>query len=419
MKYKITQNDKKQKIIEIHIPKDIVAGELEKVYTETSKSAALPGFRAGKVPLDLIKKRYQKEAHEEVMRHLMYDSFDKAVAESGLRVLGSPEISDFEFAEDKGMSYKATVNTRPEIKIKSYNGLNLKKFDTDVKESDIDSYMDSMREMSARFKTKEGKAAKGDYIIADMDCFVEGNFVEKKENAWLYVDDDAYISAKLLEGMAVNDEKDIEKELPEGYSKKELAGKKAKFHIKVREVKEKTLPELNDEFAATMGNFRNAAELMESVRENIRHHNKLEERRNLEYQALVLLDKAAAFEVPQSVVNKHRERLVEEALKRLKKENYSEGDIKSKEGEIREKLKEEALRQVRSYFILDEIARLENIKVADEEMEAAFGEIAASSGHSIEEVKKYYDENDLTEDLAVDIRQRKVFDLIINNANIM
>lgn len=418
MKYKITQNEKKQQVIEIRIPKEIVAEELEKAYTEISKSASLPGFRAGKVPLDLIKKRYQKEAHEEVMRNLMYDSFDKAIAESGLRILGSPEISDFEFAEGKEMAYKATVTIRPEIKIKSYKGLALKKFDTEVKESDIDNYLNSMRGMSARFKTKEGKAAKGDYLICDMDCSVEGNFVEKKENAWLYADDDSYIPGKILEGMAVNDEKDIEKDLPAGYSKKELAGKKAKFHIKVKEVKEKVLPELNDEFAASMGKFHNMSELREAIRVSIKQHKKAEERRDLEEQALVLLDKSATFDVPQSVVDKHLERLVEEAKNRLKKENYSEDDIKAREGDIREKLKADALRQVRSYFILDEIVNLEKIKITAAEMEAAFSEIAVSSGHSAEEVKKYYEENDLTDDLAVDIRQRKVFDLIINNASI-
>lgn len=416
MKYKITQNDKKQHIIEIHIPKEIVAEELERVYLEISKSASLPGFRPGKAPIDFIRKRYQKEAHEETMKNLMFDSFNKAVTESKISILGSPEISNLEFTEEKGMLYKATVNTKPEIKIKSYKGLNLKKFDTEVKESDADSYINSMREMSARFKTKIGEAAKGDYLIADMDCYVDGNFVEKKENAWLYADDDAYIPGKLLEGMGVNDEKDVEKELPDGYSKKELAGKKAKFHIKIKEIKEKILPELNDEFAATMGKFKNMAELRENMRENLKRHNKIEERRNLEYQALVLLDKAATFDVPQSVVDKHLERLIEEAKKKLQKENYSEDDIKAKEGAIREKLKEDALRQVRSYFILDEIAKLEGIKVTDGEMETAFGEIAGSSGHSAEEVKKYYEDNDLTEDLVVDIKQKKVFDLIINSA---
>ncbi|MDD5680505.1 MAG: trigger factor [Candidatus Omnitrophica bacterium] len=418
MKYKVTQNDKKQKVIQIHIPKEIVAEELEKVYSEISKSASMPGFRAGKAPLDLIKKRYQKEAREEVTKNLMFDSFNKAVTESKINLLGSPEISDFEFTEEKGMSYNATVNTRPEIKIKSYKGLTLKKTDTEVKDSDVDSYINSMREMSARFKTKEGKAVKGDYLIADMDCYVEGNFVEKKEGAWLYVDDDAYIPGKVLEGTGVNDEKDVEKELPEGYSRKELAGKKAKFHIKIKEVKEKTLPELNDEFAATMGKFHNMAELKEAVRENLKHHNKIEERRSLEHQALVLLDKSSTFDVPQSIVDRHLERLLEEAKKRLQKENYSEDEIKAKEGAVKEKLKEDALTQVRSYFILDEIARLENIKVTDDEIEAAFGEIAGSSGHSAEDVRKHYEDNDLVDDLAVDIRQKKVFDLIINNASI-
>ncbi len=167
-----------------------------------------------------------------------------------------------------------------------------------------------------------------------------------------------------------------------------------------------------------MGKFQNIPELREAVRESIRQHKKAEERRNLEEQALLLLDKSVTFDVPPSVVDRHLDRLVEEAKNRLKKENHPEDNIKSRESEIREKLKEDALRQVRSYFILDEIANLEKIKVTVGEIETAFIELAASSGRPAEEVKKHYEENDLTEDLAMDIRQRKVFDLIINSATI-
>ncbi len=418
MKHKIIRDNKTEKIIEIHIPKDMVRAELEKAYLEISKAASLPGFRPGKVPLEVIKQRFKKETHEEVMKNLMSDSFNKAMKESGIRILGIPEISDLEFEEEKEMSYKAKVAVRPEVDIKSYKGLELKKFDIEVKESDVDAYINNLREMSAKFKTRDGKALNGDYIICDMDCFVDGKFIEKKENAWLYVSDDSYIPGKELESLSVNDEKDIEKDLPKEYSKKELAGKRAKFHIKVKEVKEKLLPELNDEFAFEAAKFNNMAELREAIRENIRQHKKAEERHNLEYQAMAILDKSAVFDVPQSVVDKHLDRLVEEAKARLKRENYTEDDIKSKEPEIRKRLEDEALRGVRSYFLLDEIAKRENIKVSEAELEAAFNDIAVSSGRSAEEVKKYYEENDLVNDLAADIRQGKVFDFIVANAKI-
>lgn len=418
MKHKIIKNDKTEKIMEIHIPREMVHEALELVYSEISKTASIPGFRAGKVPIDIIKQRFKKEAHAEAMKGLMADSFSKAVKESDIKVLGLPEISGMEFEEGKGMSYKAKITVRPDVNIKSYKGLELKKTDAEVKESDVDAYIANIREMGAKFETKEGIAVEGDYLICGMDCYVDGELVEKKENAWLYAGGDSYIPGKELEGLGVNDEKDIEKDLPKEYSKKELAGKRAKFHIKVKELKSKVLPVMNDEFAGSMGEFRNMSELKEAIRENIRQRKKMEERRSLEHQALSILDKSAVFDAPQSIVDRHLDRLVEEAKARLVREKYTKGDIESKEPEIRKRLKEEALRQVRRYFILDEIAGRENIRVSEAEINSAFGGIGQSSNRSAEEVKKYYDENDMTDDLAVEIRHRKVFDFIISNAKV-
>ncbi len=419
MKYKIRQSGKTQKIVEFHISKEIVAGELNKIYQEISKAASLPGFRKGKAPLGIVRKKYKKEATDEAIKNLVTDSFKKAITESEMDMLGLPGISDLEFDEEKGMSYKATVNIRPEIRLKNYKGLTLKKSKREIKESDVDSEINSLREMSAKFLTKERSARNGDYIVCNMECTVDGHPVEKKENAWLYVGNPAFIPGKELEGLKVNDEKDVEKVLPKDYSKKELAGKNAKFHITVKEVKEKVLPELNDEFALTAGNFKSVAELREAVRENMKRKNQIEERRELENQALKMLDKAAIFDVPQFMVDRHLEALVNEAKERLKRQQQlSEDEIKSMEKNFQERLKDEAKREVRAFFILEEIAKSEKIMADDKEIEASLKAISSSSGRSIDEVRKYYDENNLIENLREDIKQRKVLDFIIKNARI-
>ena len=186
----------------------------------------------------------------------------------------------------------------------------------------------------------------------------------------------------------------------------------------MKEVKEKILPELDDEFAATAGSFRSVAELREALRETIKKRNELEKRRDLESQALKLLDKMAVFNAPQFMVDRHLEALVNETRERLKKEQFSDDEIRSKEKDSRERLKTEAIRQVRAYFILEEIAKLENIKADDGEMESAFNMIATSSSRSTDEIKKNYKEKDLIEDLREEIKQRKVLDFIIESANI-
>ena len=223
---------------------------------------------------------------------------------------------------------------------------------------------------------------------------------------------------KSLEGLQVDDEKDVEKILPKDYSKKEAAGKKANFHIKVKEIKKKVLPELNDEFASSIGNFKNVGELKEAVREMLKKRNAHEEIKDLERQALRLLDKAAVFDAPQFMVDRHLEMLVNETKERLRRERVAEKEIASMEKDVRERLKAEAVRQVRAYFIMEEIARLENINAGDKEVEEAFGIMASSSNRPVEEVRKYYQEKNLVEDLREEIKQKKVLDFVIKNAKI-
>jgi len=389
VKYKIKQSGKTQKIVEFHISKELVSEELDRLYRDISKTASLPGFRTGKVPIGLIKKRYKKEATDEVVKSLLTGSFKKAVSESDIDMLGLPKITDLEFHEDKGMSYKATVDIRPQVKIKKHKGLNLKKLENEVKESDVDKEIDNLRNTKANFSTKEGSAEEGDYVICDVECVVEGKSLEKKENAWLYVGEPAFIPSKTLKGMKANDQRDVEKAFPKEYSKKEIAGKNAKFHITAKEIKKKVLPELNDEFARTAANLKTMAELREALRKNIKRRNEIERRRALESEALKLLGENTVFEAPQFMVEKQFEILMNDAA-----------------------------REVRAFFILEEIAKLENITVGDEEINAAFKEIASSSGHSIDEVRKYYNENNLLENLREDIKQKKALDFVIKNANL-
>jgi trigger factor len=418
MKYKIKQTGKTQKRVEFHISKDIIARELDRIYQEISKTASLPGFRTGKAPIEVIKNRYSKEAQKEVVEKLLSDSFRKAIGESNIEVLGLPEVSDLHFDEGQGMSYKAVVNIRPQIKLKGYKRLNLKRKNIEVKESDVDEQINALRETNSKFVPKTGTAVIGNYAICDVECSIEGAAIEKKENVWLYIGDDGFIPGKELVGVNINDEKDIEKALPKDYSKKEVAGKKANFHIKVKEIKEKILPELNDEFITSMGNFSNIAELREGIKKALERKNEIETKRQLEDQSLHLLNKMAVFDVPQFMVDRHLELLVNETKERLKKENYSEDEIKSMEKDFKERLSKEAVRQVRAYFILDEISRLENITVDDKEIENTFNTAASSSGRSVDEIKKHYEKNNLIEDLKEEIKQRKVLDFLIENARI-
>ena len=418
MKYKIRQSGKTQKAIEFHISRDVVAGELSRIYGEISKNAALPGFRSGKAPIELIRKRYKKEAEEEAVKNLMGDSFGKALEESKISMLGFPEISDLEFSEEKGMSYKAVLNLKPEVKLKNYKGLNLKRMKKEIGESDVEEQIRKIREANAKFVSKDKNVVPDDYVICDVDCLVEGHIAEKKENVWLYVGDDSFIPGKSLEGLKTGDCRDVQKDLPADYSKKEIAGKKANFHITVKEVKEKVLPEIDQDFLSTMGKFKSVDEFREVIRQSMVRRNDIEEKRDLEGQALKLLDKMATFDVPEFMVERHHRTLVDSARERLKAERVPGEQIKSMEKDFSDRLRPEALREVRAYFILNEIARLEGLEVGAKDLESAFKAAASTTGRPAEEVRKHYEKNDALEDLKQEIKQRKVLDFLIENANV-
>ena len=418
MKYKVKQSGKTQKVFEFHISRELVCEELDRIYQKMARTATLPGYRTGKAPLKLIKSRYKQEVSEEAMRNLLRSSLKKAMDESKDEMLGLPEITDIQFDEERGMSYKASVNLWPQVRLKAYKGLKLKRQRKSVTESDVDAEINNLRQLYATYTTKDGSAEGGDYIVGRVECRVGEHPVETKENVWLFVGDDAFLPADELVGLSVNAKKSIEKILPKDYSRKEVAGKKATFVVTVNEIKKKLLPEINDEFAKSVASCSNMKEFRDAVRSSLQHRGAAEEARDLEGQALRALDKNASFEVPPLMVERQLTSLVNDAKERLKRDNFSDEEIENAQQQMRERLKDEAVRQVRAFFILDEIARLEHIVVEDKEVDAALAAIASSSGCTKEDARRYYEKNDLLETLREDIKQKKILDFVIRHANI-
>lgn len=421
MKSKVKQIDACSTLLEIEASRETIEKAFDEVYDEISKVANIPGFRVGKAPKDMVKLSYAKAAKEEVLKRLVPEGYKKAVIEHGLTPVGAPEISDLVFEEDKPLVFKAKVETRPKFKLKTYKGLNLEKKKAAVTEEDINNTLKSLREMNAKYIAADDRPIQmGDYVVSDLDCFVDGKAVHKKrENLWLTVEKDSYIpglSEKLV-GLKKGQEVDIDAKLPEKYPDAKLAGKEARYHVVAKEIKERKLPELDDAFAKDLGK-ESLEELKKAITEELEARAKSTAEISVENQ---LLDKIVAdnvFGVPASFVARQLDHMVEDAKKRLQERGFGKDELDKKDKEFKDKFKDDAERQIRLLFILDEIAGTEKIEATDEDVAGAYKTIAAQSGKDEGFVRDYYEREGLVDNLKDKIREGKTVKFLLDNSKI-
>ena len=418
MKHKIVKKHKTERHLEISIDKQIVAEEMERICRELAKKAKVAGYRPGKAPLEVIQKQYEKEIADEAMHNLVTGSLGKAIKESKISMAGDPAISALSFDDEGGVSYKAMVNVMPEVSVKRYKGLKLNKKRRDVTDKEVDEAVDYFRQSNASYKTKDSGANNDDYVICDMDCLVDGESSEKKENIWLPVDDKSFIPAEVLKGSKAGDVRKTEKVLPEDYSRSELAGKKASFDIRVKEIKEKVLPEMTDELVKTLPGIESVKQLRETVKNNLEANAEREMKMDLENQAIDILVKENSFDVPEFMVENQLKRLSDDMVKRMSMQGLPVGNMEKRRKDFSEKMRPDAEKQVKTYFILSKITQDESVQISDEDYAKAFAEMAASGQQSAGEIKKYYEEHGFMEELENRLKVGRMIDVILSNATV-
>jgi len=421
LKKKVKHIEEGRKAFEIEVPSADVKKRKDEIFGKIGKTASVPGFRAGNAPRDLLEKHYGERVTKEVVEDMISDSYHKALEEEGFIPLGMPEISDVTFDDKSSLFFKAEFNIRPKIGLKEYKGLKLTEKKIAIKGEDVRKSLKALQESNAKFKDAENRPVKiGDYIVCDSEVFVDGKSIAKKrENIWMPIEEKSYLpnlSAQLV-GANVNEEKAAETTLPEDFQNKEHAGKKAVFKIKVNQIKERAVPQIDDEFAKDLG-YNNLAALEDSVKKVLEHQAQRQARADMENQVVEKLLEGSDFNVPASIVEEQLKYLLGEEKTRLMRQGLKETDIKDKEKELTEKLRPVAVKQVRVMFILDEIAHKEKIKVSREDMDAALEVIAGQYNQPKAKIEKYYKDNDLLSNLHSDIRNGKTLDLLIKEAKI-
>lgn len=419
MKVKVKDGKACEKILKIELDPSDVKREYESFYSSISAKAKIPGFRPGKAPRSVLMMHYQDEAKKNVLNQLISDSYREAIKEEAIEPIGYPQIDEVDFSEEK-LVYRAQIEVRPKIKLSKVTGLQVKKEPTVVKPEEIEESLKRVQKAQAQYKTIEDREAReNDYVVIEYVCKSGEAVVDQRDEDWVQVKEEEYIKgfAKSLTGAKSGDEKDISVTLPENFWKKEYAGKPAVFSVKVKELKEEILPEMNDDLAKGAGNFDSLAALKEKIRHEILAAKEKQAEASYEKALLDELIKQNKISLPEGMVARRLEYLVKDALAHYERSGFPKEKLEEMTKELRKDLEDEAKRQVHIAFLLDEISTKENLAALEEDFEKRYQDVAAQVHQEADLVRKYYTENhDARHSLEEQIRSEKAIQYLKTNA---
>ena len=425
MNVKVEKQENSKVVLEFTMDKDTFEKELDKAFHKNAKYFKVPGFRNGKVPRNVVEKVYgERVLYEAVIEDNVDNEYRKAVEENNLDVVSKPELDVKQIGQGKDFIYTVTLYVKPEAKVKKYKGLEVKKIDTKVTKKDVDARLESDRQKNARITSVEDrKLQKDDISTIDFEGFVDGVAFEggKADNFELTIGSGQFIPGfeEQLIGMEIGEEREINVTFPEEYHAANLAGKPAMFKVKLISIKEKILPELDDEFAKDVSEFETLDEYKKDLEKKIKEEKEASAKNAKEMAVIDELVKNTEVTIPESMIEDEVENMVEQfkanlSYQGLTLEQYC-GFMNTDVNGFKTNLKPEAEKNVKMKLALEAVAKVEDIKVEDKEID-----------EKIDELKKQYGSADTSDDLNKNenvrrymedkIRQDKLMKIIVDAA---
>lgn len=427
MKVKVenVENKTNEVKLEFTIEAEKFEEAIQDVFKKNAKYFSIPGFRKGKVPFKMVEKMYGIQIfYEDAFNAIAGKAYEDGIKEKELDVVSKPEIDIVQIEAGKDLIFTAVVSLKPEVKLGKYEGIELKKVEYNVSDEDIEHELGHMAERNARLVTVTDRAVEtGDTAVIDFEGFVNGVPFEggKAENHELTIGSNTFIPGfeDQIIGMKQEEEKDINVTFPEEYFSKDLSGKPAVFKVKLHEIKKKEMPEINDEFAKDCSEFETLEELKKSIKERIEEQNKSKEKYELEENAIEEVCKNAKLEIPEGMIELEIDNMEKDIESRLSYqginlEKYLEMIGKTRE-EFRTEYREQAEKQIKSRLVLEEVAKVAKITVAEEDIAAKISEMAKTYGKNEDEIKENVGLRQYVED---GLKTEKTINFIIEKAKI-
>lgn len=413
-----------KKRINVEIPVEQVSREIDSFYGELKKKARIKGFRPGKVPREILERYFKDYVKAEVTQKLIQDTYSEAISEGHLQPVSTPIIDPGELEKDKPFHYTVTVEVKPEIKIDGYVGLTLEGNKEEVKEEEVEERLRDLQNLHAVLKTipEPRPIQKGDFVLLDYEAWLEGKPLEggKAIDYTVEVGSGRFIPAleEALIGLKPEEEKEMEVSFPEDYGYKKWAGKTISFRVKIKEIKEKILPPLDDEFPKDFGDYASLEEFKKKLKEDLTKEKEAILKKHLKDQIVDRLLEAHPFEVPESLVKAQAKALVSDMKLRLATQGMGLKDLNLSEEKLEEDYRELSQKLVRTFLILEKIASQEGIDVTNEEIEQRLKEISERTRQPLEAVKRLYESRQLIPELKAEILNEKTLNFLLEKAQI-
>jgi trigger factor len=413
-----------KKKVSIEIPENDVTKEVDSFYKDLGKKAKIKGFRPGKVPRDILERYFKDYVKAEVVQKLIQDTYPQVLSENDLHPVSPPVIDPGEFVDGKPFQYSAVIEVKPEFKLEGYIGLKIEGKKEEVKEEEVEERLRNLQNLHANLKTiSEARPIQtGDYVIIDYEASMDGKPLEggKTIDFTVEVGSGQFIPTfeEKMIGLKPEEEKEIEVSFPEDYGYQKWAGKTVSFHAKIKEIKEKNLPPLDDEFAKDLGDYSSLEELKGKLKGEIEKEKALTLERQLKDKVVDQLIEANPFEVPQSLVEEQVKALVSDTKLRLAAQGVDLKNLGLSEEKLQGDYRSMAEKQVRTFLILEKIAGQEGMAVTDEEVEDRLKEMAERMHQKIDVVKRYYEKNELLPEVKAGMIRDKTLNFLLEKAEI-
>ena len=411
----------------IEVSPQKVEKKREEIISKIKKTASIKGFRKGKVPKDIIEQTYKKDIDEDVQRELIAEAYEFAIEDNKVEPISEPGFTSVVFEKDKPFSFDATVDVKPHVELKEYNGIEIEKKKVEISKEDIDKTLEQIRDAFATLEDKkEGVAENGDIAVVDIKT------VSKETNSIIkdFTGNNIYAELgkkQLIEeienavyGMKPQETKKAEVSFNKDYPLRALKGQDVIFEITLKSLKIKKMPELNDEFAKKVNKeFNSMDDLIQDIEKRLKENREKDEVERQKGELINKLLDEYDFEIPLSVVNQETNQMMVEYVKNM---YYMGADINNEEYKphnLRKKFEDEAKKRVKSTFILLAIAEKEGLDVSSEEINNVISQEANAKKTTFEELYKEYQEKGLIPIIQMDILGDKALDLLYKNAKII
>lgn len=412
-----------KKSVAVEIPSDIVDAQIDRVARSYSRQARIPGFRQGKVPPTLIKKRFREQILHDVAHDLIPRAIDEALRERGLEPVDTPDVKDVSLDEGQALTFTATFETLPPIDPGPLNTISLRRPAVTLEDDAVDKTLEQMRGRAARFEPVEGRPVEdGDTVTLDVERkpTAEGDKADHHHDVVVELGGKANPPGfdDHLKGLEAGSHKSFTIHYPDDYAVTEMASTSVDYAVKVKDIRKRVLPALDDEFAKDVGEFDTLQALRDRISDDLRKEAEAEADRTLRGDLLKELASRVTVDLPDSLIEREMDRRTEEFARRLMDQRIDPRRANIDWDQFRETQREASREAVKSALVLDEISRRENITVSEEDIDRDVAQYAERSGLTPAALRARLEKEGALSRLAAGLRREKTMDYVLSQAQV-